>query len=113
MMEWIDNLNQLPIITGAILLIAGAIMYRFPPKKINILYGYRTMNSMKSQERWDFSQKFSAKELMKFGVFLFALSLLGLFDISEGIVNGIVVLFVFIPILTTEIALRKKFATIK
>ena len=110
MMEWIDNLNQLPIITGAILLIAGAIMYRFPPKKINILYGYRTINSMKSQERWDFSQKFSAKELMKFGVFLFAFSLLGLFDISEGLVNGIVVLFVFIPILTTEIALRKKFA---
>lgn len=113
MMEWIDNLNQLPIITGAILIIAGAIMYKFPPRKINILYGYRTMNSMKSQERWDFSQKYSAKELMKFGVFLFTLSLLGLFDISEGLVNGIVVLFVFIPILTTEIALRKKFATIK
>ncbi len=112
-MEWIDKLNQLPIITGAILIIAGAIMYRFPPKKINILYGYRTMNSMKSQERWDFSQKYSSKELMKFGLFLFALSLLVLFNISEGIVNGIVVLFIFLPIISTEIALRKKFASAK
>lgn len=112
-MNWIDKLNQLPIITGAILIVAGAIMYRFPPKKINFLYGYRTMNSMKSQERWDFSQKYSSKELMKFGLFLFVLSLLGLFDISEGIVNGIVVLFVFLPIISTEIALRKKFASAK
>ncbi|WP_296146249.1 SdpI family protein [uncultured Flavobacterium sp.] len=108
-MEWIENLNQLPLLTGSIFIIAGFVMYRFPPKKINILYGYRTMNSMKSQERWDFSQKYSSKELMKFGLFLFALSLLGLFNISEGIVNVIVVLFVFLPILTTEIALRRKF----
>jgi len=113
MMEWIDNLNQLPIMTGAILIIAGAVMYKFPPKKVNILYGYRTMSSMKSQERWDFSQKFSSKELMKIGVFLLPVSLLGFLDISEGIINGIVILSIFIPILTTEIALRKKFANLK
>ena len=113
MMEWTENLNQLPIITGTILLVAGAVMYRFPPKKVNIIYGYRTMSSMKSQERWDFSQRYSAKELMKFGVVLFAFSFSGLFDISEGIINGIVVLFVFLPIITTEIALRKRFAKIK
>jgi len=113
MMEWIDNLNQLPIITGAILSIAGVIMYLFPPKKINYLYGYRTMNSMKSQERWDFSQKFSAKELIKIGLLLLPVSLLGLTNIPDGIINGIVILSVFLPILITEIAIRKKFANIK
>lgn len=113
MMEWMENLNQLPIITGTILLVAGVVMYQFPPKKVNIFYGYRTMNSMKSQERWDFSQRYSAKELMKFGVILFAVSFLGLFDISEVIVNRIVILFVFLLIITTEIALRKRFANIK
>lgn len=113
MMEWIDNLNQLPIITGVILSIAGAIMYKFPPKKINYLYGYRTMNSMKSQERWDFSQKFSAKELMKIGLLLLPVSLLGLTNISDGIINAIVIISVFLPIIITEIALRKKFTNIK
>jgi len=113
MMEWIDNLNQLPIITGSILIMAGAIMYRFPPKKINILYGYRTMNSMESKERWNFSQKYSSKELIKTGILLLPVSLLGFLDISEGIINAIVVLSIFLPILTTEIALRKKFATAK
>lgn len=113
MMEWIDNLNQLPIITGTILLIAGAVMYQFPPKKVNIFYGYRTMNSMKSQERWDFSQKFSAKELIKIGLLLLPVSLLGLTNIPEGIINAIVILSVFLPILITEIAIRKKFANPK
>lgn len=111
MMEWIDNLNQLPIITGVILSIAGVIMYKFPPKKINFFYGYRTMNSMKSQERWNFSQKFSAKELIKIGLLLLPVSFFGLTDIPEGFINGIVVLAVFLPILTTEIALRKNFAS--
>ncbi|PWB20750.1 hypothetical protein DCO46_20195 [Flavobacterium sp. HTF] len=32
----------------------------FPPKSINSFYGYRTSNSMKSQAKWDFAQKFSA-----------------------------------------------------
>lgn len=112
-MEWIENINQLPLLTGSIFIIVGFIMYRFPPKKINMFYGYRTINSMKSQERWDFSQKYAAKELMKFGVDILPFSFLGLFKFPQNYINIIVILAVFIPILTTEIALRKKFASIK
>ena len=49
-------------ISGLIFLLAGFIQQRFPPKKINHLYGYRTSNSMKSQESWDFAQEYSAKK---------------------------------------------------
>jgi uncharacterized membrane protein len=113
MMNWIENLNQLPLLTGSIFIIAGFIMLRFPPKKINMFYGYRTISSMKSQERWDFSQKYSAKELMKFGGVILPFCLLGLLDFPEKYVNIIVILAVFVPILTTEIALRKKFTNLK
>lgn len=112
-MEWTENINQLPLLTGSIFIIVGFIMYRFPPKKINMFYGYRTMNSMKTQERWDFSQKYSAKELMKFGGIILPLCFLGLYDFPENYINIIVIFAVFIPILTTEIALRKKFANPK
>lgn len=112
-MEWIDKLNQLPLLTGIIFIIAGFIMYNFPPKKINMFYGYRSISSMKSQERWDFSQKYSAKELMKFGMITLTFCFFGLLDFPENFINIIVIFAVFIPILTTEIALRKKFANLK
>ena len=66
-MEWIDKLNQLPIVVGVLLIIVGFVMYRFPPKKINFFVGYRTPKSMDSQENWDFSQKYAASEMIKSG----------------------------------------------
>lgn len=60
--------------TGIIFMIMGIIMNIFPPKKINGLYGYRTASSMKSQEKWDFAQKYSAKIMMAIGLFLVVLS---------------------------------------
>lgn len=113
MMEWIENLNQLPLLTGPIFIIAGGLMLLFPPKKINYFYGYRTMSSMRSQERWDFSQKYSSILMIKIGFFMLPISLFGLLEISESIINSIIILSVFLPILITEIALRKKFAGLK
>ena len=63
-------------ISGLIFLLAGFIQQRFPPKKINHLYGYHTSNSMKSQESWDFAQEYSAKKMMKMGAYITTLSLL-------------------------------------
>jgi uncharacterized membrane protein len=63
-------------ICGLIFLLAGFIQQRFQPKKINHLYGYRTSNSMKSQESWDFAQDYSAKKMMKTGAYITVLGLL-------------------------------------
>lgn len=60
----------IPLSCGIIFCITGCVMHYFPPKKINGLYGYRTANSMKSQERWDFAQVYAAKLLMQLGFLL-------------------------------------------
>jgi hypothetical protein len=58
----------IPFLTGIIFSAAGSITLRFPPKKINSLYGYRS--SMKSIERWNFAQEYFSKEIIKLGVIL-------------------------------------------
>jgi uncharacterized membrane protein len=109
-----EQLAILPFITGIIFTIAGLITYRFPPKKINNFYGYRTGTSMKNQEIWDFAQKYSSIQMVKAGVFLFIISIICMFfDYSEQIINGIgfVVLFfaVIYLFLTTERAIKRNF----
>ena len=42
-------------------------MQKFPAKKRNMLYGYRTTSSMKSQESWDVAQAYGARESMRLG----------------------------------------------
>jgi uncharacterized membrane protein len=98
----------IPIITGPIFVIAGIIMMKFPPKKINSLYGYRTFSSMKSQERWNFSQKYSAQELIKVGFILTLSSLIGLvFDLRENIGVLIGLGFMLIAIIVLLIRIEK------
>lgn len=80
----LDSLYYFPLFVGIPFMIAGVIMLKYPPKKINYFYGYRTKSSMKSQERWDFAQNYSAKELINLGFFLCLTSLIGKFiDMDE------------------------------
>lgn len=60
-------------LTGGIFLIAGAIMGAYPPKQINDWYGYRTKRSKSSQEAWDISQVYAAKQMMTAGVLMMVL----------------------------------------
>lgn len=111
----LDNpLFLIPILTGLTFVIAGIIMIIIPPKKINSLYGYRTSSSMKSQERWDFSQKYVAQELIKFGAILTLSSILGLvYDFSENISTimglGFMLIAVIFLILKIEKAIKIRF----
>jgi len=52
------------LLVTAVFLLCGLIMMRFPPKKINPLYGYRTQASMRSEEAWQFAQKLSARRFI-------------------------------------------------
>lgn len=70
MMNSLDPLFLIPLLVGAVFILAGAITLKYPPKKINGLYGYRTNASMKNQQRWDFAQRFSSKLMLKAGLFL-------------------------------------------
>lgn len=104
----------IPILTGFIFSAAGLIMFKYPPKTINSLYGYRTASSMKSQERWDFAQSYSAKKLIRWGLILMLAALTGCFYTlpgAFGVIVGLLLMIVYvaIPVLKTEKELRKRF----
>lgn len=108
-----SQLYILPLITGSIFILAGIIMQKFPPKKINSIYGYRTPSSMKSQERWDFAQRFSAKEMIKTGVFLSLSSTIGLYyqpsEYLETIIGlGLMFLFLAIMFFRVEMEIKRR-----
>ncbi len=111
----IDNpLFLIPVLTGLIFIIVGFIMWNFPPKRINMLYGYRTKSSMKNQEVWNFAQKFSAKEMMKLGLLLAMSEAIGLvyqpnLKIAMIIGIGLMILIVIVLLIRVELAIKNKF----
>ena len=109
-------------ISALTLTVVGIVFWKYPPKKINGLYGYRTTRSRKSQEAWDFAQRYSAKLLTIFGfaalnvaaaAHLFRNRLcvnsdyLMLYDICITLLLSIIVAIP--PIILTELELRKRF----
>ena len=109
-------------IDALILTVGGAVFWMYPPKKINEFYGYRTTRSRKSQEAWDFAQKYSAKMMTVLGLVALAVASIAhwlrsllclnseyvmLYDIG---ITAVLVFMVVIPsIVMTEIKLRKRF----
>ncbi|WP_106767912.1 SdpI family protein [Paenibacillus faecalis] len=55
---------------GAILFISGAVLFLFPPKKINAFYGYRTYSSMKNEWTWKTANRYGSQLMMIFGSIL-------------------------------------------
>jgi uncharacterized membrane protein len=109
-----NSLFVLPFSTGVIFVIAGLVMKYLPPKKINLLYGYRSNRSMRSKENWNFAQQFSMVLMIKLGVVLMLLSSFGaFFNFGEktNIILGFILLFsmVFLLIFLTEKELKKRF----
>ena len=103
-MEIINPLALILVVTGIIFYVAGLIQAKYPPKKINFLYGYRTTTSIRSQEIWDFSQTLSAKKIQQLGVYLFFGGILAYFInidhffamwIGISLVTGSPVLLIF------------------
>ena len=109
-------------ISALILTVVGIVFWMYPPKKINEFYGYRTTRSRKSQEAWDFAQRYSAKLMTIFGLaalivagggrlFLNGLCInsdyLMQYDICITLLLPLIV--VIPPIILTELELRKRF----
>lgn len=103
-------LLMVPIIT----LTAGYMMYRYTPKSINGLVGYRTSRSMINQDTWNFANKYCASLWIKIGIITTVVSSLIyiLFDVNE-IVSIVIVLIqtflLLLSIIPVEKALKKIF----
>lgn len=109
-----DQIIEVAFFSGILFLICGFIFFKFPPKKINSFYGYRTPRSMKSQERWDFAQDYAAKEMMNLGFFLGLMSFMGKFfemDANTRLWVGIAMMIftAIVLLLRVEKAINEKF----
>ena len=109
-------------INALILTVGGAVFWACPPRQINEFYGYRTTRSRKSQEAWDFAQKYSAKMMTVLGLVALAVASIAhwlrsrlclnseyviLYDIGITLLLPIIVAIP--PIILTELELRKRF----
>ena len=107
-------LANVSFVCGLVFLLAGFIMHKWPPKKINGLYGYRTGSSMRSQERWDFAQAYAAGQMIRCGVAMTVTGvLMALFSIKEGVIMAVgmalLIMLTLYLIYSTEAAIKKKF----
>lgn len=113
----VEDSASVPFLVGSVFLFAGILMFVFPPKKINYLYGYRTRSSMKNIDRWNFAQKLSSKLMMICGILLLLTGLVGLLLFPEESVINIIgisetiflTIFLFVK---TELDLKNKFGKI-
>lgn len=106
-------LTLLCFLLGVVFLIGAQITLRYPPKKINSLYGYRTKNSMKSQQHWDFAQHYSSIKMNSLGLIYLLMG--GLFyflnyeSVAVGLLIGITTVPPLVLLLQTENAIKTQF----
>ncbi|WP_162126816.1 SdpI family protein [Flavobacterium phycosphaerae] len=111
---FIENTLFISFLVGFIFLITAAITLKFPPKKINDLYGYRTTASMKNQEVWDFAQRYSGIKMIQVAVFLMLVSFINVFlklQVDLQLVVGIafIIAGVIYLFFSTEKAIKTNF----
>lgn len=119
MKELISEIFKNPLMNitfsvGLILIVAGFIMFKFPPKEINSIYGYRTSSSMKNIDRWKFAQRYSSKEMIKLGFILMLTTTIGFITHFSDLINmflglGLMTLTIVILIIRVENAIKKRF----
>ena len=98
-MAFFSNPISLPLsLISIVFFIAGYLLQKYPPKKINSIYGYRTRNSQASQERWDFAQQYSAKLMMKLSTVAFLIAPLALIINPDEAIAAVITILVVIGI---------------
>lgn len=114
MKEFLSEIFGLAFVNGFMFTIASVVLYYYPPKKLNAWIGYRTAASVKSQDRWDFAQKFFAAARVEAGLVMMAVSFTGYF-FPEGktfrLCGSILITICLIRYVatTTDSALKKRF----
>lgn len=88
------------LLFGAVIIIAGIILSLFPPKKINRIYGYRTVSSMRNKENWDIANKYSSSLMIIFGIVILLISFIFKSTMINLITLGVSILLIFILVET-------------
>lgn len=98
--------------TNGVLFLISIIFWKFPPKKINRLYGYRTPKAMQNEDIWKFANSTFNQVFLKYcGISFIAAFLLA--TIAEGALTWQPMVFVALTILVslikTERAINENF----
>lgn len=107
------------LIVPVIMLIAGRMMWKHCPQKINSVYGYRTRRSMKNMDTWKFAHNYCGRLWYKIGCIMLLLTVvvqISFFRSGEEVIGtvGLVLCTIQIVVLIasifpTEAALKKTF----
>ena len=96
-------------LVGLFFSLAALITMKFPPKKINGIYGYRTSRSMKSQENWDIAQRYSSRLMLKQGMGMLAIGgLLIALPLTEEVSAVISIALLIVSVIVLFVQTEKK-----
>ena len=96
-------------LVGLVFSLAALITMKFPPKKINGIYGYRTSRSMKSQENWDIAQRYSSRLMLKQGMGMLAIGgLLIALPLTEEVSAVISIALLIVSVIVLFVQTEKK-----
>jgi uncharacterized membrane protein len=99
------------ITTNGLLFLLSVVFWKFPPKKINNLYGYRTHKAMQNNTIWNFANTVFNKNLLIYAGVSFLAGLI-LANFSSEISwqpMVLVMLSILVSIIKTERALSDDF----
>lgn len=65
--------------TGIIFIVCGFLLFKFPPKQVNGVIGYRTSKSMKNKHIWHEAQRYGGISMIVLGIVNIILGALGYF----------------------------------
>jgi uncharacterized membrane protein len=98
--------------TNGLLFLISIIFWKFPPKKVNRIYGYRTPKAIQNQEIWDFANTtFNSNLLIYAGIsFLAGLAFVTFLEAElTWQPMAFVFLSIIVSIVKTEKALTSNF----
>lgn len=110
----INDLTILVALVGTIFIVGGLVLSVFPPRNINMVYGYRTATSMKNINTWKSANRYAAKVMMTVGLMLNMLGVIASFlpDMGNaGVLLGVLLIIVsaIMIVVQTEKHLAKQF----
>jgi uncharacterized membrane protein len=94
------------------MLVLALVIRKFPPKKINPIYGYRTRRSMMNQQTWDAANTYSTKGMINIAVWSLGLAVVTYYiypEITLWVTIIVNTLLLFVVIFSTENYLKKHF----
>jgi len=107
------------ILVPAVMILAGYMMYKYPPTSINGVIGYRTKRSKLNIDTWKFAHHYCGKLWLKIGVLVLLLTILiqiPLFKAGEDIIGKVSLIIAMVQVVIilcsiypVEKALRKNF----